>query len=145
MNIEKNEKNEEIKRKRSSSLTNIKVSKGEVGQVNSENLFAYDVKYTKMFEKKKEESDADFFLTFENLRENENLKCSNKLNTANVDENLSIKDESSINKDILNLINSPQQQTVYIYLTLRLQKRNTQASLLYLLIVMERYYIYVYL
>jgi hypothetical protein len=109
---EKCENNEDHMKKRSSSLKNLKASKGESGQVNSENLFAYDVKYTKMFEKKKEESDADFFLTFENLREKENLKCSNKVTTAVENENLSIKDESSINKDILNLLNSPQQQTV---------------------------------
>jgi hypothetical protein len=128
MNNEKNENNEDHTKKRSSSLSNLKASKGEAGQVNSENLFAYDVKYTKMFEKKKEESDADFFLTFENLREKENLKCSNKVSTAVENENLSIKDESSINKDILNLLNSPQQQTVYPYFTQIPKKKHSSQS-----------------
>lgn len=130
MNIEKTQDNEDTSKPRSSSLNDKKASKGEGSQVNSENLFAYDVKYTKMFEKKKEESDADFFLTFENLREKENLKISAKMNNAIIDENLSIKEESSINKDILNLLNSPQQQTVNLFLHKMTKKRISSQSII---------------
>ena len=98
---------DDSQRQRSSSLSNIKE---EQSHINSENIFAFDVKYTKMFEKKKEESDDDFFQTFENLK----LEKETKKNSVIVEENLSIKEDSSINKDIINLLNSPKQQTINV-------------------------------
>ena len=84
-------------------------------QVRSENIFAFDVKYTKIFEKRKEESDHDFFQTFENLKMEKDVNKPFKMSNVKVDENLSIKEDSYINKDILKLLNSPQQHTKIVF------------------------------
>jgi hypothetical protein len=112
LEVMQGKKEEETSKRRSSSLSNKKAQSTEI-QFDSNNLFAYDSKYTIMFEKKKEESDDDFFITFESLRVKEGDKPSPKKNSIQVDENFSIREELSINKDIMNLLNSPQQQ-VYL-------------------------------
>ena len=98
--------NQEVERnRRSNSLIN---KKSDQSNINSENIFAYDVKYMKIFEKKKVESDDDFYQTFENLKHEKY----NHLQIIKMNSNDSIKEESLIDKGILNLINSPQQNCI---------------------------------
>ena len=78
----------------------------------SDHLFAFDVKYSKIFSKKKEENDDDFYNTFNNLTNRENMNYNNLINvqisnTNDFQENASNKEESLLNKDILNLLESP--------------------------------------
>jgi hypothetical protein len=81
-------------------------------KILSDHLFAYDFQYSKIFTKEKEQNDDDFFKTFNNL----NSKSKNKddkncvqltPNPGEILENASLKDESLINKDILNFLESP--------------------------------------
>lgn len=81
-------------------------------KILSDNLFAYDFQYSNIFTKEKEQTDDDFYETFNNLNskiKNEEEKNSPQLanNPNELHENSSFKDESLINKDILNFLESP--------------------------------------
>lgn len=61
-----------------------------------------------MFSSKKEQSDDDFYNAFNNIANVKNSERNLPKTSANdVLDNASIKEESFINKDILNILDSP--------------------------------------
>lgn len=107
MNLENTDFTKFESNSRSPSLkSNSKDNQGSP-RLQNDNLFAFDIKYSKVFAKKKEQSDDDFFNTFNSLS---NFGTSDKIlvkcTPHEINDN-SLKDESLINKDILNILDSP--------------------------------------
>jgi hypothetical protein len=93
-------------------ISNLHVGNDSPEKILSDHLFAHDFQYSKIFAKEKEQNDDDFFKTFNNLNSISKTKdeenCSQPThNPGEIHENASLKDESLINKDILNFLESP--------------------------------------
>jgi hypothetical protein len=107
MNIEKTIYNET---KTSSPYHNPDFKKYDSPILDNDNLFAYDIEYSEVFAKKIEQSDDDFFNTFNNLQiYNSSDKNFVKVQTQELTDNASIKEENFINKDLFKILDSPSQ------------------------------------
>jgi hypothetical protein len=77
--------------------------------LNTDNIFVFDVKYSDMFMKNKKQNDEMFFEKFEDLKIKNLIKNGLKadISYSHDDCEVSAKEENFFNADFLKLINSP--------------------------------------
>lgn len=81
-------------------------SNSEPRKVNTNNIFAFDINYSTIFNISKEgavQNDELFYEKFENLHVAKHKRSSSQTNSDSIS---SVKDDFYLNKDVLNMLNS---------------------------------------